>query len=73
MANLREANLAREILMLELPFMNKPSYITMQVQRIRFIGLTVTDAEKAKNFYRQALSFKTVSDITVEVGLISAE
>ncbi|HEY9676058.1 MAG TPA: VOC family protein [Waterburya sp.] len=38
----------------------------VQVQRIRAIGLTVTDADRSKEFYTQALGFETVSDITVE-------
>ncbi|HEY9611483.1 VOC family protein [Allocoleopsis sp.] len=38
----------------------------LQVQRIRAIGLTVTDADRSKDFYTQALEFEPVSDITVE-------
>jgi len=38
----------------------------VQVQRIRAIGLTVTDAVRSKDFYTQALDFELVSDITVE-------
>ncbi|MEG4214321.1 VOC family protein [Microcoleus sp. Pol14C6] len=38
----------------------------IQVQKIRAIGLTVTDADRSKNFYTKALSFEPVSDITVE-------
>ena len=38
----------------------------VQVQRIRAIGLTVTDAERSKDFYTQALGFEAISDITVE-------
>ncbi len=45
--------------------MNMPGRTNVQVQRIRAIGLTVTDVERAKDFYEQALSFETVSDITV--------
>ncbi|MBP5975640.1 VOC family protein [Brasilonema sp. CT11] len=37
----------------------------IQVQRIRAIGLTVTDGDRSLNFYTQALGFKVVSDITV--------
>lgn len=37
----------------------------IQVQRIRAIGLTVTDVDRSLNFYTQALGFKVVSDITV--------
>src|SRR6476620_12764323 len=43
--------------------MNNPS---IQVQKIRAIGLTVTDADRSKDFYTKALSFEPVSDITVE-------
>lgn len=39
---------------------------TIQVQKIRAIGLTVIDAEKSKDFYTKALLFEPVSDITVE-------
>ncbi|MBW4597990.1 MAG: VOC family protein, partial [Brasilonema angustatum HA4187-MV1] len=37
----------------------------IHVQRIRAIGLTVTDSDRSLNFYTQALGFKVVSDITV--------
>ena len=37
-----------------------------QVQRIRAIGLTVSDVERSRDFYTQALGFESVSDITVE-------
>ena len=37
----------------------------IQVQRIRAIGLTVSDVDRSKNFYIQALGFQLVSDITV--------
>src|ERR687886_2720512 len=46
--------------------MNKPDRTNVQVQRIRAIGLTVTDAERSKDFYTQALGFEAISDITVE-------
>ncbi|MBV6622554.1 MAG: VOC family protein [Rivularia sp. (in: Bacteria)] len=39
---------------------------TIQVQKIRSIGLTVIDAEESKDFYTKALLFKPISDITVE-------
>ena len=39
--------------------------MNLQVQRIRAIRLTVTDSDRAKNFYTQALGFKLVLDITV--------
>lgn len=42
-----------------------------QVQKIRAIGLTVTDADRSKDFYTQALSFEPVSDITVETEAYS--
>ena len=38
----------------------------IQVQRIRTIGLTVSDVDRARVFYTQALGFQLVSDITVE-------
>ncbi len=43
----------------------------VQVQKIRAIGLTVTDADRSKDFYTQALSFEPVSDITVETEAYS--
>ena len=43
-----------------------PDRTNVQAQGIRAIGLTVTDADRAKNFYTQALWFETVSDIIVE-------
>ncbi|MDF5728277.1 MAG: VOC family protein [Rhizonema sp. PD38] len=45
--------------------MNMPDRTNIQAQRIRAVGLTVTDADRAKDFYTQALSFEPVSDITV--------
>lgn len=39
--------------------------MNLQVQRIHAIVLTVTDSDRAKNFYTQALGFNLVSDITV--------
>ena len=39
---------------------------TIQVQKIRAIGLTAIDAEQSKEFYTKALLFQPVSDITVE-------
>lgn len=38
----------------------------IQVQKIRAIALTVTDADRSQDFYTKALSFEFVSDITVE-------
>ena len=38
----------------------------IQVQRIRAIGLTVSDADRSQDFYTQALGFEPVSDITIE-------
>ena len=46
--------------------MNTPTHINVQVQRIRAIGLTVTNCDRSLNFYQEALDFKLVSDITVE-------
>lgn len=46
--------------------MNIPVDTKVQVKKFRAIGLTVTDVERSKDFYIQALSFKPVSDITVE-------
>ncbi|HEY9729157.1 MAG TPA: VOC family protein [Chroococcales cyanobacterium] len=46
--------------------MNKPDRTNIQVQRIRAIGLTVTDADRSKDFYTQALGFEAISDIMVE-------
>jgi hypothetical protein len=54
--------------------MNMPSQTDVQVQRIRAIGLTVTNCVDAKrlvarhhslDFYTQVLLFEFVSDITV--------
>ena len=42
----------------------KPTIV--QVQRIRAIGLTVTDTARSKDFYTQALGFEPVSETTVE-------
>jgi catechol 2,3-dioxygenase-like lactoylglutathione lyase family enzyme len=38
----------------------------IRVQRVRSILLTVSDVDRSKNFYTQALSFQPISDITVE-------
>lgn len=38
----------------------------LQVQKIRAIALTVTNADRSQEFYTKALSFEFVSDITVE-------
>jgi catechol 2,3-dioxygenase-like lactoylglutathione lyase family enzyme len=46
--------------------MNIRDRTSVEVQRIRAIGLTVTDADRAGDFYTQALSFKPVSDNTFE-------
>jgi len=46
--------------------MNIGDRISVQVQRIRAIGLTVTDADRAQDFYTQALLFQPISDITFE-------
>ncbi|MCC5647678.1 VOC family protein [Nostoc sp. CHAB 5824] len=42
------------------------SQTDVQVQRIRAIGLTVTNCDRSLNFYTQALLFELVSDITIE-------
>jgi catechol 2,3-dioxygenase-like lactoylglutathione lyase family enzyme len=46
--------------------MNMTVRTKVQVQRIRAIGLTVTDADRSKDFYTEALGFEAISDITVE-------
>ncbi|MEH1975694.1 MAG: VOC family protein [Nostoc sp.] len=46
--------------------MNTPNRNNVQVQRIRAIGLTVTNCDRSLDFYTQALLFELVSDITVE-------
>ena len=46
--------------------MNTPNRNNVQVQRIRAIGLTVTNCDRSLDFYIQALLFELVSDITVE-------
>ncbi|MEH2362667.1 VOC family protein [Nostoc sp.] len=43
-----------------------PSQTYVQVQRIRAIGLTVTNCDRSLNFYKEALGSELVSDITVE-------
>lgn len=52
------------ILVEKLPFMHLPNRI--QVQRVRTIGITVSDVDRSKDFYTQALGFQLVSDITVQ-------
>lgn len=39
---------------------------SIQVQRIRAIGLTVSDVDRSQDFYTQTLGFQLVSDITVK-------
>ncbi|HEY9641531.1 MAG TPA: VOC family protein [Coleofasciculaceae cyanobacterium] len=39
---------------------------SLQIQRIRAVGLTVSDVDRSTDFYTKALGFETVSDITVE-------
>ncbi|MBN3895346.1 MAG: VOC family protein [Nostoc sp. NOS(2021)] len=46
--------------------MNTPTRSNVQGQRIRAIGLTVTNCDRSLNFYTQALLFELVSDITIE-------
>ncbi|MEH2236840.1 VOC family protein [Nostoc sp.] len=43
-----------------------PSQTNVQVQRIRAIGLTVTNCDRSLNFYKEALGFELIGDITVE-------
>ena len=43
-----------------------PNETYVQVQRIRAIGLTVTNCDRSLEFYKEALGFELVSDITVE-------
>ncbi|MEH1890255.1 MAG: VOC family protein [Nostoc sp.] len=43
-----------------------PSQTNVGVQKIRAIGLTVTNCNRSLNFYKEALAFELVSDITVE-------
>lgn len=38
----------------------------VRVQRIRAIGLTVSDSDRSRDFYTQALGFELVCDVTVE-------
>lgn len=45
--------------------MHEQSYSSIRVQRIRAIGITVSDVERSQDFYTQALGFQLVSDITV--------
>ncbi|MDZ8225685.1 VOC family protein [Nostoc sp. ChiVER01] len=42
------------------------SQTDVQVQKIRAIGLTVTNCDRSLDFYIQALAFELISDITVE-------
>ncbi|MCW5314220.1 VOC family protein [Nostoc sp. KVJ3] len=43
-----------------------PNGTNVQVQRIRAIGLTVTNCDRSLNFYQEALGFELIGDITVE-------
>ena len=43
----------------------------VQVQKVRAIGSTVSDAERSLKFYTEAFSFKLVSDITLEESYYS--
>ncbi len=43
----------------------------VQVQKVRVISSTVSDAERSQKFYTEAFSFKLVSDITVEESYYS--
>ncbi|MHC0061355.1 VOC family protein [Nostoc sp. UIC 10890] len=42
------------------------SQTDVQVQRIRAIGLTVTNCDRSLNFYTQALTFELVPDIMLD-------
>jgi catechol 2,3-dioxygenase-like lactoylglutathione lyase family enzyme len=46
--------------------MDTPAQPSLQVQRLRSIGLTVSDVDRSKAFYTQALGFEVVSDVTTE-------
>ncbi len=46
-------------------FMTPFAQMSIRVQRIQAIGLTVTDVDRSIDFYTKALGFETVSDITV--------
>ncbi len=43
-----------------------PSQTDIQVQKIKAIGLTVTNCDRSLNFYQEALGFELIGDITVE-------
>lgn len=45
--------------------MNSSRQISIPVQRIRAVGLPVSNADRARDFYTQALGFQVVSDITI--------
>jgi catechol 2,3-dioxygenase-like lactoylglutathione lyase family enzyme len=46
-------------------FINQQTHSSVQVERIRAVGLTVSDVDRAQAFYTQALGFQFVSDITI--------
>jgi hypothetical protein len=50
--------------------MNIRDRTSVQVQRIKAIGLTVIDIDRAQDFYTQALLFKPVSDITCNSQIV---
>ncbi|HEY9657420.1 MAG TPA: VOC family protein [Allocoleopsis sp.] len=45
--------------------MTSPHQTLIQIQRIRAVGLTVSNADRARDFYTHALGFKVVSDLTI--------
>ncbi len=48
------------------PSMNEQRHVSVQVQKIRAIGLTVSNVDRSQAFYTKALGFEPVSDITVQ-------
>lgn len=46
--------------------MNSSRHASIQIHQIRAIGLTVANADRAKDFYTQALGFAVVSDLTID-------
>lgn len=45
--------------------MNEQRDSSVQAQRIRAIGLTVSDVDRSQDFYTKALGFEAISDVTV--------
>jgi len=46
--------------------MKEQSQASIQVERIRAIGLTVSDVDRSQDFYTKALGFESVSDVMLE-------